>query len=120
MIDINQELKGEYHGTSQYSFLATAPRVALTDGVVAANQRYGLAYFIEHINDVAPYLKASEQFPDFQEWQLRIESGIALLKCLIDEDDEIYSRQEGCDENFPNLRLTLFLINDVLLLPSEY
>jgi len=90
-----------------------------TDGVKFLAERAGAYWLIDAIASWQP--QASRIDPDFQLWQLTVgDDHTAVLTFQRDSDLPAIIRQEIEYTDFPLSRITLYVENGVLLLPSEH
>ena len=89
----------------------------------------GAYYICEHggaglVDAIASYqtrkLLSDAMLRDFQFWELQVNADhSAILKCLRDDDDLVL-QQEIPFTDFPLSSIRFYLVQGVLLLPSEY
>lgn len=99
-------------GTEAYHKLGLSPVVA-TDGVLAVCQHAGAFWLFDAITS---YSRKEE----FQIWELESKDRKAVLTMKEDSDQPILVRQDIGHTDFPEGLWKFYLIDGVLLLPSEY
>ena len=100
--------------TEKYYFMPTAPWMKYTDGVkyLATNAD---AYWL--LTAIASYQRKEP----FQVWRLEVnEDKTAVLTMREDTGEPVLVEQEIKYTDFPLKEIKLWLINGVLILPSEY
>ena len=110
-----EELSG-FTGTQQYHRLTMLP-LNCTDGVAYVAEK-GKAFWL--MDAIASYQTRAlvEAYP-FQVWKLTVEGTKGVL-VMEDQDGHAVKRQNIPYTDFPLKEITLYLTNNVLLLPSEY
>lgn len=130
--DFSAELE-TFFGTERY-FRHPFGGLLYTDGVFhAASKSEGVLYDGTHacsgalrlIHDIAiRQPEARERCPDFQLWTLAVEERGpmrgAVLTCRADSDEEPVITERYAWTDFPLPKLTLYVMDNVLLLPGEY
>lgn len=106
-------------GTDQYHLISVIPNAPVaTDGVIAlanaADCFWLLDAIISYCNE--PKVKKS----DFQVWKLSVnlEKSTGVLNGY--DDDELIVTQEIPFTDFPLEEITIWVVNNIMLLPSEY
>ena len=117
---ITQQELVHFTGTNQYYYLPQFPEYRYTDGV-----RYlvhnGLPWLVNDIflyqnhKAIQAYLKTDY----FQHWTLTVKEERGTLICDDGNGTEIY-KKEGIGIYTPLPEISLYLIDKVLMLPSEY
>ncbi len=88
--------------------------IHFTDGVKYMAERAG-AYWL--IDAIGSYRRKEA----FQIWELKVDAGKrAVLTMVEDSDEPVLVRQEIPFTDFPMQSIKLYLIDGILLLPSEY
>ena len=99
-------------GTSQY-LLHWARQLKFTDGIKFLADNAG-AYWL--IDAIASYQRKEP----FQLWQLKVKDSKAVLTMKEDSGEPTLVKQEITYTDFPLDEITLYLIDGILLLTSEY
>jgi hypothetical protein len=110
---LEEELKG-FTGTEQY-FKHWSGQVKYTDGIQYLAEQAG-AYWL--LDLIASYQKELSN-KKFQVWTLKKSDDTAVITMREDDELPVIVRQEIPYTDFP-LSLTIFCIDGVVLLPSEY
>ena len=109
---LNKADLAQFIGTTQY-FKHWLPGLVYTDGVKYLAETGG-AYWL--INAIASYRRQEQ----FQVWTLTVADRSAVLTMVEDTGQPEIVRQEIEYTDFPLDEITLYLIDGVLLLTSEY
>jgi len=99
-------------GTTQY-FIHWTRILKYTDGIKFLADNAG-AYWL--IDAIASYQRKEP----FQLWELKVKDSKAVLTMKEDTNEPILVEQEISYTDFPLKEITLYLIDGVLLLTSEY
>jgi hypothetical protein len=99
-------------GTTQY-FLHWTKTLKFTDGVKFLADNAG-AYWL--IDAIASYGRKEP----FQLWELKVNDSKAVLTMKEDTGEPVLVKQEITYTDFPLDEITLYLIDGILLLTSEY
>lgn len=107
----------QFTGTSQY-YRSTMGSMKNTDGVQFLAEHAGAFWLLEAIASYqhTPEVKAE----GFQLWELTVKDHAAVLTMKADSDQPAIVTKVIPFTDFPLDRVTLYLIDDVLMLPSEY
>ncbi len=108
---LTTEFLSQFIGTTQYYKNSLGLRY--TDGVQAMAE-VGGAYWL--IDAIASYRRREP----FQVWKLTVKDGKGALTMQEDSDQPVIVKQKIPYTDFPLDEITLFLIDGVLLLTSEY
>lgn len=109
----------QFIGTSCY-YRHWLKRFVMTEGAYYVCE-HGGAWLVDAIASYqTPKLLSEPLLRDFQLWELQVNANrTAILKCLRDPDDVVL-QQEVDFTDFPLSSIRFYLIEGVLLLPSEY
>ena len=112
MEKIDLEELGNFIGTERYH-----------KGYCGVNWTDGVAYLATHgagwlCTDICAY--APEHKEPFQLWELKVKDGKGVLTMREDCDQPELVRQEYDYTDFPEPGIKLYLVDGILLLPSEY
>lgn len=103
----------QFHGTENH-FNHWMSRILFTDGVHYVAERAG-AYWL--IDAIASYRRKEP----FQIWELhKHEDNKATLTMKEDTNEPVLVRQEYSYTDFPLDSIKLYIVDHVLMLPSEY
>lgn len=114
--ELKKELNG-FCGTERYHRHFTGLG-HFTDGVKHLADRAGAYWLIDAIFSYQIHKKIRDL--PFQIWTLKVAESSAILEMKEDDGEPIKVRQEIKYTDFPDGEVKLYLINGVLLLPSEY
>jgi hypothetical protein len=89
----------------------------LTDGIKYMADNCHSYWLLDAICSYQPELKGK---PSFQIWKLEVKDSKAILTMQEDSDQPILVRQDIDFTDFPLPEIELWLIDGVLILPSEY
>lgn len=106
-----------FTGTSQYYFHPMFKAYRYTDGVRHVAKEGGAYWLIEAI--LSWQLDKAVKAEPFQFWTLKVTESSAVLTATNGNNEEI-ARQEIEFTDFPLDKISFYLTNNVLLLPSEY
>lgn len=105
--NIYQHSFGKIHYTDGIKYLATEGQAFWLIDAIASHQ--------------TRQLLSQQDLEEFQLWQLTVsEDKSAVLTCKSDSDTEPVVRQEVPYTDFPLNSTKLYLVDKVLMLPSEY
>jgi hypothetical protein len=109
----------QFTGSEQWFRHGINRKVLFTDGAKFVADQAGAYWLIDEIAIIQAHDKrvAAEEF---QVWKLAVnadQSGI--LTCDDGNDHVVYTKQIECTD-FPPEGITLYFINNTILLPSEY
>lgn len=112
------ELELKHFTGSETIYKHTLSRGTYTEGVRHVAQELGAYWLLDYIFSVQFSTEVLGQ--DFQVWKLRTddESGASLM--LEDGNSNELKRFEITYTDFPLKEITFWLVNNILLLPSEY
>jgi len=99
-------------GTTQY-FIHWTKTLKYTDGIKFLADNAG-AYWL--IDAIASYQRKEP----FQLWELKVNDSKAVLTMKEDTNEPVLVKQEITYTDFPLDEITLYLIDGILLLTSEY
>ena len=105
----------QFTGTMQYH--KGMMTVTYTDGIKDLIKLAECYWLIEDISIVS---KMKFSNIPFQIWVLQVQNGEGILTMKEDTNEPVLYRQEYSFTNFPAGTLKLYLIDEVMLLPSEY
>lgn len=111
-----EELNG-FIGTELY-YKHWLGRGCYTDGVQHMAERAGAHWLIDAVYSYQ--CKEKIKVIPFQLWELKVENKTAVLTMKEDTNEPELVRQEIEYTDFPLDYIKLYLIDEVLLLPSEY
>ena len=100
-------------GTEAYHKLGVFTKTVATDGVLAVCQHAGAFWLFDAITSY------NLEEP-FQIWELEVKDRKAVLTMKEDTDQPILVKQDIDHTDFPEGLWKFYLIDGVLLLPSEY
>lgn len=113
-----------YTGTENYYRTSISNEIVYTDGVKYVADEAGAYWLIDAIVSHQLYRRVRREH--FQVWKLQVfphpqnpKSNAAYLTCT-DGDDNQVTRQFVEYTDFPLKSITMFLTNNVIMLPSEY
>lgn len=89
-----------------------------TDGVAFLAENAGAYWLIDLIGSYQKRCRKDRMLREFQVWTLKKTGNEADVICLRDMDDEAF-RQHIPFTDFPLDEVTLYLENEVLMLPTE-
>lgn len=115
------QLKAElrqFTGTEQYYYLPMFRDFRYTDGVKYLAERAGAYWLLEYVFSNQEFRNLSEA--PFQVWKLRINADCSALMIIEDGNDNELRRFEIPFTDFPIKEFDLWLVDKVLILPSEY
>jgi len=119
-IDVNKlksEL-GNFHGTENYYYLPLFERFKYTDGVKYLAEQAGAYWLLEYI--FSAQADRALRGENFQVWKVSVlEDNSAIIK-VEDGNDNLLAEFNISLTDFPLKRIDLWLIGQVLILPSEY
>ena len=117
-IQIQQQLN-EFHGTESYCrhFLASKINILLTDGAEFIRENGKCNWLFDYIAAYQTHKNIKRE--PFQVWTLQKKGVIWLLSCNDGNKNQLYERKIEFSD-FPLERITLFFIDGVAMLPSEY
>ena len=109
----------QFIGTSCY-YRHWLNRFVMTEGAYYIFEQGG-AWIVDAIASYQTQkLLSDPMLRDFQLWELQVNANrTAILKCLRDTDDVVL-QQEIAFTDFPLNKIKFYLVEGVLLLPSEY
>ena len=111
------DIISQAHGTEEYHKYSPDPGYPVTtDGVVAVAEVGGCYWLLDIIGS---YQTDKRLDPEFQVWKLEVNLGNGSAVVRGYNDMELIVMQEIPFTDFPLGELTLFLMDGVLLLPSE-
>ena len=94
--------------------------IRYTDGVKYLANEAGAYWLIDAIaSHQDRKLLSNPRLREFQIWRLVVENSSATLICSLDTDIEV-RRQQIPYTDFPLPEIKLYLVDKVLMLPSEY
>jgi hypothetical protein len=105
-----------YHGTDGYYKYLMGTK--LTSGVKALAEEYGCFWFLDVITSVQHMEKVKAE--GFQVWKLTRVKDDEFKVVMEDGNDNVIYKQKIGFSNFKDDTLTLWLVDSVILLPSEY
>jgi hypothetical protein len=105
-----------YHGTDGYYKYLMGTK--LTSGVKATAEEYGCFWFLDIIASVQHMEKVKAE--GFQVWKLTRVKADEFKVVMEDGNDGVVYTQKISFSNFKDDALTLWLVDSVILLPSEY
>ena len=105
----------QFTGTAQYH--KGMMTVNYTDGIKHLIKLAECNWLVEDISIVS---KMRFQHIPFQIWTLQVQDGEGILTMKEDTNEPVLYRQEYSYTDFPEGTLKLYLIDGVMLLPSEY
>lgn len=89
----------------------------LTDGVVYLAQNAGCFWLLDIIWSVQSMVKVKRE--EFQSWKCTAKNGKAVVECTDGNKNVLYTQKVDFTD-IPLDEVTLYLTNNVILLPSEY
>lgn len=115
-INLIQELK-QFTGTEQWYRNPLFPKYLYTDGVKYLAGQAGAYWLIDYIFSNQSLRVIQEQ--DFQVWKLIVDDGRAIIK-VEDGNENLIKEFKISYTDFPLKEFSLWFMDSVLLLPSEY
>ena len=113
---LTKEELSNFTGTEQYHRLTILP-LNCTDGIAYVAEK-GKAFWL--IDAIASYqTKEFQNKYPFQVWTLKVKDNKGMLHAS-DGNDNLIQTQSIPYTDFPLKEITLYLTDNVLLLPSEY
>ena len=109
---------GQFTGTENWYRHWCNRKMTFTDGVHYLAEHAGAYWLIDEIALCQPYEKAVAAEP-FQVWKLKVTGSRATLDCEDGNGKVVYSKRIDFTD-FPEPGVTLFMTDNVMLLPSEY
>ena len=115
-INLTEELK-QFTGTEQWYRNPLFPKYLYTDGVKYLAEQAGAYWLIDYIfsNQMLPEIKAQE----FQVWNIQVNDGRAIIR-VEDGNDNLVKKFNLNYTDFPLKDFSLWFVNNVLMLTSEY
>ena len=112
------DVMNQAHGTEQYHKYSPFPGYPVaTDGVIALAEAGGCYWLLDIIGS---YQTDERLDSAFQVWELKVNLGDCNAVVRGYNDTELIVTQEIPRTDFPLEELKLFLMDGVLLLPSEH
>ena len=106
-----------FYATEQYFFNPLFPNFRYTDGVRYVATEGGAYWLIDSI--FSTQLLPAIRKQTFQSWTLKVKDCSAVLSCTNDNEQSVYSQNISFTD-FPLPEITFWLVDKVLMLPSEY
>ena len=107
-----------FHGSEQlFEHKTLFGRLHLTEGAAYIREKAQCRWLYDLIQS---YQRGSMKLQDFQNWTLEKVSDIAFLVTCTDGNKNVLARQKIEFSDFPLGSYTVWLVNGVCLLPSEY
>ena len=104
------------HGSDMYHRFSPIPGFPVaTDGIITLAEAAGCYWFLDVIGS---YQTNKKLDPAFQVWKLEVKDSSAVVYGY--NDTELIISQEIPYTDFPLDKVKLFLMDGVILLPSEY
>ncbi len=113
--NLNEQFAG-FIGTDEY-YKYQLPGLFYTEGVKSMASQYG-AYWLIDLIFSHQYKEVRQE--NFQIWEIKSESKKAVVEMRIDTGEPVIVSQGISPTDFPEGCLKLYLIDGVLMLPSEY
>ena len=110
------ELK-QFSGTEQWYRNPLFPTCLYTDGVKYLAEQAGAYWLLDYIFSNQNLKEIKEQ--EFQVWIINVEDSKAIIK-VEDGKDNLIKEFKISYTDFPLKELSLWFVNNTLLLPSEY
>ncbi len=108
------------HATGTEGYTKYPGGLKLTDGVVQLAQGGDCFWLLDIIWSYQPKCRKDSMLQDMQFWKLNVNGSEAVVTCERDTDD-VAIRQKIPFTDFPIQGETkLYVVNDVVMLPSEY
>jgi hypothetical protein len=111
--EVMNEILSYSTGTEAYHRVSPFTKTVITDGVLSVCQRLGAFWLVDAITS---YNKQEE----VQFWTLTVTDRKAVLSMREDSDQPELARQEIPFTDFPEGEWKFYLMDGVLMLPSEY
>lgn len=122
MTDINpNKLKNElrqFTGTEQYYFMPLFDRFKYTEGVKYLAEQAGAYWLLEYIFSSQPHKMLRGE--TFQVWKLNVQEDDSAIITVEDGNDNMLATFNINYTDFPLPQFDLWLIGQILILPSEY
>lgn len=117
--DANTDLAQHAGGTDQwYKVSALFPKITMTDGVKHLAEMCKAFWLLDAILSHQIHIKVKQQ--PFQVWQLKhAGNDVYMLTCEDGNKNQITSQKIPYSD-FPYEEATIWLVDNVLLLPCEY
>lgn len=119
---ITQKGLAQFTGKTEYHHLYKFPQYSLTDGVLYVFLDVGswvINRILEYQCDSAIIKHLNHDY--FQQWTLTVsDNNEAILTCEDGDGNTVKQWDIDFYTDFPLARIQFFLINNVLMLPSEY
>jgi hypothetical protein len=108
-----------FTGTEAYHRFSPLSKLVLTDGVKYLADKTGAYWLMDIIASYQQKCMKDEMLRDFQLWTLKVKDDEGVVTCERDTDDVAF-QQKIPFTDFPLAEISLYCINGVILLRSEY
>jgi hypothetical protein len=115
MKNANQSL-GEFTGTENYYKFTS--NLTLTDGVRHAAEEFGIFWFLDIIASYQNHDSFIGEY--FQTWELKRVSADEFIVTATDGNENVLIEQQIPYSDFKDDIITMWCVDNVILLPSEY
>lgn len=117
IVSLSNEDMAQFTGSCNWFSTPLSQRITYTDGVRCLIHSERAQWLISDI--IALQRKKRMRPLDFQVWELKTKGGSAILTCSDDEDNVVFTKYYD-NTDFPLEKVTIWHVDDVLLLPNEY
>jgi hypothetical protein len=114
---IEYQLAHCYGGESYYKTML--PNLYFTEGVKTLRDLCECQWLIDAILSYQPRCHKDSALKECQFWDLKKEKNSWMLTCRRDKNDVAFSQRIGYSD-FPLDEITIWVINKIVMLPSEY
>ena len=108
----------QFTGTEKYYCNPSFPEHKYTDGVKHFAERVEAYWFVEFIFCYSEIPVLEEAF--FQVWKLQVQENGSVIISVEDGNDSVLKSFKIPFTDFPMQSIDLWLVDSVLILPSEY
>lgn len=108
----------QFTGTEQYYFNPMFKRFKYTDGVKYLAETAGAYWLLDYIFSSQPHKNLKDQ--PFQVWKIKVNEDDSAAIAVEDGKDTVLSTFTIVFTDFPLEEFDLWLIDEILILPSEY
>lgn len=108
----------QFSGTEQFYCDPLFPEHIYTDGVKYLAEKAGAHWLLEYIFSSQVYRRLKGQ--EFQVWKLQVQENRSVIISVEDGNDNVLKSFKIPFTDFPMQSIDLWLVDSVLILPSEY
>lgn len=109
----------QFSGTEQWYRHSLARHILYTDGVQYMAEHGGAYWLIDEIA-LAQHRTSNLARKPFQVWRLTVHADHSAMLTCDDGNEQLLRRKTIAYTDFPLAEITLYVTNQVILLPSEY